>query len=43
MHKLAIPDELVAAVTARAGRPHPFDVMVPSRTALVIIDMQTIS
>jgi ureidoacrylate peracid hydrolase len=40
MHTLSIPAELVAKVTARAGRPHPFDEIVPSRTALVIIDMQ---
>jgi ureidoacrylate peracid hydrolase len=40
MHALTIPDSLVAAVTSRAGRPHPYDVMVPSKTALVIIDMQ---
>jgi ureidoacrylate peracid hydrolase len=40
MHAHALPAELVAAVTARAGRPHPYDVMVPSRTALVIVDMQ---
>jgi ureidoacrylate peracid hydrolase len=40
MHALSIPAELAAAVTARAGRPHPYDVMVPSKTALVIIDMQ---
>jgi len=40
MHTLSIPTDLVEKVTARAGRPHPFDVIVPSRTALVIIDMQ---
>src|SRR3982074_1035781 len=40
MPALTIPDSLVAAVTSRAGRPHPYDVMVPSKTALVIIDMQ---
>jgi ureidoacrylate peracid hydrolase len=40
MHTLSIPADLVEKVTARAGRPHPFDVMIPSKTALVIIDMQ---
>jgi ureidoacrylate peracid hydrolase len=40
MHTLSIPADLVEKVTARAGRPHPFDVIIPSKTALVIIDMQ---
>jgi ureidoacrylate peracid hydrolase len=40
MHVHSLPENLVAAVTSRAGRPHPYDVMVPSKTALIIIDMQ---
>ena len=40
MHKLSIPTDLTERVTQRAGRPHPFDVLEPSKTALVVIDMQ---
>ena len=40
MHQLSIPADLVERVTRRAGRAHPFEVMVPQRTALVVIDMQ---
>jgi ureidoacrylate peracid hydrolase len=40
MHELSIPDDLVARVTERAGRAHPFDVIVPAKTAFVVIDMQ---
>jgi ureidoacrylate peracid hydrolase len=40
MHKLSIPADLTERVTQRAGRPHPFDVLEPSKTAFVVIDMQ---
>jgi ureidoacrylate peracid hydrolase len=40
MHSFSLPADLVERVTARTGRPHPFDVMEPSKTALVVIDMQ---
>ena len=40
MHELSIPADLVARVTERAGRAHPFDVIDPATTAFVVIDMQ---
>jgi len=40
MHELSIPADLVARVTERAGRPHPFDVIDPAKTAFVVVDMQ---
>jgi ureidoacrylate peracid hydrolase len=40
MHKLSIPAQVVERVTRHAGRPHPFDVMEPAKTAFVVIDMQ---
>jgi ureidoacrylate peracid hydrolase len=40
MHKLSIPPQVVERVTRRAGRPHPFDVIAPARTAFVVVDMQ---
>ncbi|MDP2355065.1 MAG: isochorismatase family cysteine hydrolase [Beijerinckiaceae bacterium] len=40
MHPFAMPQEIVSRVTARAGRPHPFDVLTAARTALLVIDMQ---
>jgi ureidoacrylate peracid hydrolase len=40
MHKLAIPPELIERVSRRAGRPHPFDVIDPARSAFLVIDMQ---
>jgi ureidoacrylate peracid hydrolase len=40
MHKLSIPADLVERVNQRAGREHPFDVMDPSKTAFVVVDMQ---
>jgi ureidoacrylate peracid hydrolase len=40
MHEMSIPAELVERVTARAGRPHPFDVIEPAKTAFVVVDMQ---
>jgi ureidoacrylate peracid hydrolase len=40
MHPFQLPPEIVARVTARAGRPHPFDALDARKTALVVIDMQ---
>src|SRR6195256_5665037 len=40
MHELSLPADLVERVTARAGRPHPFDVIEPVKTAFVVVDMQ---
>ena len=40
MHPFSLPEDLVARVKARTGRAHPFDVMDPARTALVVVDMQ---
>lgn len=40
MHRLSLPQDLIERVTARAGRPHPFDVLDPAKTAFVVIDMQ---
>jgi nicotinamidase-related amidase len=40
MHELSLPADLVARVTERAGRAHPFDAIEPAKTAFVVIDMQ---
>jgi len=40
MHPYSIPQELIERVRARAGKEHPFDVIDPIRTALVVVDMQ---
>ncbi len=40
MHELSIPTHVLERVIRRAGRPHPFDVIEPAKTALVVIDMQ---
>jgi ureidoacrylate peracid hydrolase len=40
MHKIDIPQDLKDRVIARGGKLHPFDELDPSRTALVVIDMQ---
>jgi ureidoacrylate peracid hydrolase len=40
MHELSIPPHVLERVIRRAGRPHPFDVIQPAKTALVVIDMQ---
>lgn len=40
MHPLAIPPEIEARVVARCGRAHPFEDLVPARTAFVAIDLQ---
>lgn len=40
MHAFSLPDDLIECVVARTGKAHPFDVMDPAKTALVVIDMQ---
>lgn len=40
MHEFSLPADLIEGVTKRTGRAHPFDVMNPAKTALVVIDMQ---
>jgi ureidoacrylate peracid hydrolase len=40
MHPLAIPPEIIARVQARCGRAHPFEDLLPRRTAFVVIDLQ---
>jgi ureidoacrylate peracid hydrolase len=40
MHKIAISETIAERVKLRCGKPHPFDVLDPQRTALLVIDMQ---
>jgi ureidoacrylate peracid hydrolase len=40
MHSFSIPADLTERVTRRAGRAHPFDTLVASKTAFVVVDMQ---
>ncbi|MFA6264587.1 MAG: isochorismatase family cysteine hydrolase [Pseudolabrys sp.] len=40
MHDFSLPADLIEGVVKRTGRMHPFDVMNPAKTALVVIDMQ---
>ena len=40
MHPSAIRPEIIARVTARRGRLHPYDSLDARRTALIVIDMQ---
>lgn len=40
MHKIDIPQEVVDRVVKRRGREHIHDDLVPSKTALVVVDMQ---
>ncbi len=40
MHKLDISPEVIQRCVTRTGRRHPFDVIDPAKTALVVIDMQ---
>ncbi len=40
MHAFSLPGDLIERVVARSGKAHPFDVMDPAKTALVVIDMQ---
>ena len=40
MHSFSIPADLTERVIKRAGRAHPFDTLVASKTAFVVVDMQ---
>ena len=40
MHKIAISKATAERLQTRLGKLHPFDVMEPRKTALVVIDMQ---
>lgn len=40
MHRMDIPDSIVARVVARCGKAHPFEDLDPAKTAFVVIDMQ---
>ncbi len=40
MHPLTIPQEIVHRMMTRRGHLHLFESLVPTRTALVVIDMQ---
>ena len=40
MHKIAISKANAERLTMRLGKPHPFDVIDPHKTALVVVDMQ---
>ena len=40
MHKVHIPEDVVARVVQRRGREHVHDDMIPSKTALIVVDMQ---
>ena len=40
MHKIAIPQSVVERVIARRGREHVYDNLDPSKTALLVVDMQ---
>jgi ureidoacrylate peracid hydrolase len=40
MHKLSIPAHIAEMVQKRVGRAHPFDTIVPGKTALLVVDMQ---
>ncbi len=40
MNGVNLPQSVVDRVVARRGTPHPFDILDPSRTALVVVDMQ---
>ncbi len=40
MHRIAIPDYVVARVKERRGRVRLFDSVNPARTALVVVDLQ---
>ncbi len=40
MHKIRIPDDVMARIVARRGRLHPFARLEGPKTALVVIDLQ---
>ena len=39
-HTFSIPPHVAQMVTERIGRAHPFEVIVPKKTALLVVDMQ---
>jgi len=40
MHKVAIPQTMIERVIARRGKEHVFDDFDPTRTALIVVDLQ---
>lgn len=40
MHPHKLPEEFVRQVSSRTGKIHPFDEIISSRTAMLVIDMQ---
>src|ERR1700710_1693307 len=40
MHKISISQSVIDRVVARRGREHIFDDLIPTKTALVVVDMQ---
>jgi len=40
MHNIAIPQAVIDRVVSRRGKEHIFDDLEPSKTALVVVDMQ---
>ena len=40
MHKIAISEGTLERMKKRIGKLHPFDAMDPTKTALVVVDMQ---
>jgi ureidoacrylate peracid hydrolase len=40
MHKFTMPSDIVARVVEKRGRAHAFDEIEPTRTALLVIDLQ---
>jgi len=40
MHKVSVPQSIVDRVIAKRGREHVFEDIEPSKTALVVVDMQ---
>ena len=40
MHKIDIPQSIVDGCIARRGKAHVFDRIDPSKTAVLVIDMQ---
>ena len=42
MHKIVIPDEIVARVTRTRGKLHAFDTLIGPSTALLVVDLQNV-
>ena len=40
MHNFSIPQSIIDRVIAKRGREHVFDTLEPTKTALVVVDMQ---